>query len=375
MASPLQVASLLEFSALCCHTVLGVSSDFGTDTRRLLSFHQKAIRMTSQLRRRSGFTLVELLVVIAIIGVLVALLLPAAQMAREAARRVQCQNHLKQSSLAFLQLESAQGHFPTGGWGFKWTGDPDRGFGPGQPGGWGFSILPYLEEGNAASIGEGLGDTAKAQALIEQKTTIIAGLYCPSRRPAELSYGPETSFNAGQPAEDLVAKTDYAVNGGHRAGQGWGRGPQISCLNTYPNCNGFIRNGDPDVIAATYSGVVLPSMVLHSEHIVDGLSKTMLLGEKFLKPAFYNPGVGVNTCSDNNSVYQGFDWDTTRFTDARDDLPAEDTNQNDNCSNRFGSAHRNSFNASYCDGSVHLIEYDIDGDVWEALGRRNDSEQ
>ena len=98
------------------------------------------------MRRRNGFTLVELLVVIAIIGVLVALLLPAIQAAREAARRTQCINNLKQLALGCQNHHDTHGHFPTGGWGWYWVGDPDRGFGKEQPGGWAYNLLPFFEQ-------------------------------------------------------------------------------------------------------------------------------------------------------------------------------------------------------------------------------------
>src|SRR5437868_1890332 len=90
--------------------------------------------------RRHAFTLVELLVVIAIIGVLVALLLPAVQMAREAARMTQCKNNLRQIGIAIHNRHNSHGALPPG-----WTADQPEG----TPGwGWASELLPQLEQGN-----------------------------------------------------------------------------------------------------------------------------------------------------------------------------------------------------------------------------------
>jgi hypothetical protein len=87
-----------------------------------------------------------LLVVISIIGVVVGLLLPAVQAAREAARRMQCQSHLKQLGLAALNFDSAHRRFPSGGWGYQWQGFADVSSLAGQPGSWTFSLLPFVEQ-------------------------------------------------------------------------------------------------------------------------------------------------------------------------------------------------------------------------------------
>lgn len=101
--------------------------------------------------RRRGFTLVELLVVIAIIGILVGLLLPAVQAAREAARRMQCQNNLKQIALSALNYESATKRLPALGHKPTNNAAPGLGSGAGWPYSWTFAVLPYMEQGSLAN--------------------------------------------------------------------------------------------------------------------------------------------------------------------------------------------------------------------------------
>ena len=136
-----------------------------------------------------GFTLVELFVVITIIGILIALLLPAVQAAREAARRAQCSNNLKQISLGCLNHESAYGFFPTNGWGPLWVGDPNRGAGYSQPGGFVFCVLPYVEQAAVYQLGMGITSNAALVAANTQRLpTPVATFNCPSRRAAK-AYG------------------------------------------------------------------------------------------------------------------------------------------------------------------------------------------
>lgn len=153
-------------------------------------------------RITAGFTLVELLVVIAIIGVLVALLLPAVQAAREAARNSQCKNSLKQIGLGMINYESARREFPAGGWSFGWMGDPDAGTGPRQPGGWIYQTTPYLEQANVTFIGGGTRGTAKYNALSKQREVVVPLFYCPSRRAAVALPAMEECFNAAMPTVD-----------------------------------------------------------------------------------------------------------------------------------------------------------------------------
>ena len=165
---------------------------------------------------RSGFTLVELLVVIAIIGVLVALLLPAVQAARESARRSQCTNNLKQIGLGFLNHESTHKFLPSSGWSPWHVGDVEMGVGRTQPGGWMYQILPYIEQQGLHRIpsdGNKLAITAQQKAnAVTLQTTPVETFNCPSRRAAQsLAFGSPAAWRPlNSDMMTKVARGDYA---------------------------------------------------------------------------------------------------------------------------------------------------------------------
>ncbi|TWT42650.1 Type II secretion system protein G precursor [Botrimarina hoheduenensis] len=350
----------------------------------------------SYARTRDGFTLVELLVVIAIIGILVALLLPAVQAAREAARRTQCTNQLKQLALGCLNHESTHQFLPSSGWGFRWTGDPNLGVGEHQPGGWTFSLLPYLEEGAVAAIGEGLSDADKNAALLQQKLTPIGIFTCPSRDGGGLGPGPEGSINSDPVPGGIVAKTDYAGNGGcgipsmttiDKSPRPAGPGSKF-CAEKYPAslgtplCSGMVTRET----ASKFDGVFVPRWPVELRKIVDGTSKTILIAERWLHISLQGAD-GAPVPSNNNSMYQGYDWDTIRWASSFTNpsfeqfgmfaMPKPDTeDQHPDLGNgqmwSFGSSHPGVFVASFCDGSVRSLTYDVDPGEMERLAARND---
>ncbi|MCA9100737.1 MAG: DUF1559 domain-containing protein [Pirellulales bacterium] len=316
--------------------------------------------------RHVGFTLVELLVVIAIIGILIALLLPAVQAAREAARRSQCQNNLKQLGLAALNHADVHGHFPSSGWGFLWIGDPDKGYGKSQPGGWPYNSLEFMEQGPVRKIGAGLSGAAKATALNTLGGTPIPAFNCPSRRSsiAYPNYQNEKLQNAGVPT--LLAHADYAGNAGvgTRVGS-WGTASQTEDQIDFPNLD--------------RGGLTFLRSEVGFRQISDGTSSTMYVGEKYLNPDFYRTS---KDGADNNSMFAGHDWDIVRwtcetpadkyqYTDVYTVVPRQD--QTGFVDLRlFGSSHPAGANFVFCDGSVHGITYSVDSQVWIRIGMRND---
>jgi prepilin-type N-terminal cleavage/methylation domain-containing protein len=306
------------------------------------------------LSTRAAFTLVELLVVIAIIGVLVALILPAIQAAREASRRTQCQNNLRQIGLAAHNHADAQKHYPSSGWGYTWSGDPDRGFGRSQPGGWIYNTLPYLEETAIHQIGTGLTGAAKRTELGRIQSMPVAVFICPTRRTVK-TY-PVTAQETSNASNDFGhAKTDYAGNAGEIV-QTW-TGPSAGATSaTAPS---WVTNN---------TGVTFALSAVKPTQIPDGLSKTYWAGEKNLEPRFYETGGGA---ADNGSMYQGHDWDNLRW--GHPDLPPTPDRRGFDGIRVYGSAHPEGCFFAFCDGSVQFIRYDIDGETHRRLSNRHDA--
>ena len=351
-------------------------------------------------RRSKAFTLVELLVVIAIIGVLVALLLPAVQAAREASRRAQCKNNLKQMGLAAINHESSQKFFPTGGWGYKWSGDPDRGYGRRQPGGWYYSMLSYSEQASLRGLGsDGQPETvtpAQKSGGGQRMKTHIPMFFCPSRRAqTQFPVVPDTdSHNVERP--DMVARNDYAASSGSLYNiYGVSEGPGLGAGGKMPNPLDFRKYNDFTVGQTVYkndlktaevirgNGVVLAMSETRAAQITDGTTNTILFGEKHIQSSDYDAS---STAANNQGWDLGIDIDVNRWTMIP---PLSDGSTNDyvgetsvppdfakvlNELSQFGGPHPTGCQFVFCDGSVKTIAYDVDRETFRRLGPIDDGE-
>ncbi len=311
------------------------------------------MRITAQ---RNGFTVIELLVVIAIISLLMAILLPAVQSARESARRVQCANHLRQIGIGIHQFHDVNNALPPTRWGC-------------HHGTWATLLWPHIEQEKLAKLWD------RKRAYHFQPDAAIQGqvpiYYCPSRRSP-----PQLSLDNPIPWEEIDgiddgrwwvphrpgALSDYAACPGD--GQFWDRlGTANGAMVGYPDGIGFgppyCSGTDPDYIFLT--GIPL----LNFESILDGLSHTFLIGEKHVP-------VGTFGRSPDLSVYNGdYLISVARFAGPGFGL-ARSIDEPENWN--FGSYHPGICQFLFGDGHVRALANEVDTSVLGKLATRNGGE-
>jgi prepilin-type N-terminal cleavage/methylation domain-containing protein len=345
----------------------------------------------------AGFTLVELLVVIAIIGILIGMLLPAVQQVREAARRSQCQNNLRQIGLAALNFESANQAFPH-------AGDCSDGYWESAPGrdrefdsmygfenlGWAFQILPFVELNNVFDLRQSVG-------LFDSATTPAAGqslpvFVCPTR-------GQRISLNAFFLFDLMLG--DYAGAGagpvleGNQV-PGWGltfssnQSPSTTEFETVWRGiiakGGHVRSSQNPAEVTTYSRIGF-------EAITDGSSNTVLFMEKATTPEGYLFSTSQFGDYWESGTFHNADWSSMRFASRADSrfsgfyggqevrlLADNEERESQNVRNSsgrtvevgFGSAHPGTVSAVFGDGSVHNVGLQANVDILNSLNIRDD---
>ena len=338
-------------------------------------------------KNRRGFTLVELLVVIAIIGILIGMLLPAVQQVREAARRTECTNNLRQLALAAVNFESAHMNFPTAGDCSGSYHDEGQFFTPAfdfENAGWMFQVLPFIEQDSLKGQRKLTGWWMGTPAMLENQ---VPGFSCPSRGQRFATFGlhqiglgdyggvagPLADENGNVPNYDLSVENNVDPNG-HE---------QTTVFK------GIISKGGHGNVNASPPRATKYAKIGFGE-ISDGSSNTFLFVEKAANARHYNYSragrfddwwdTGYYHNADYSSLRM-FSFGSSRWIGPEDVRPFADNEQRPDAWNQpynrtrelgFGSAHPGTMTAALGDGSTHSVSLNASLENLIRVGRRSD---
>jgi prepilin-type processing-associated H-X9-DG protein len=226
-------------------------------------------------------------------------------------------------------------------------------------------LLPFIEQQALHDLGQGTEDSDKRDAVTRACTSVVPLYLCPSRRrPKAYRYRRFDLYPLHNTNElSVCTKIDYAANAGDHYIDGPG-GPET------------LTEGDSDAYEwldqGLLNGVIFQRSEIQLRHIKDGLTHTYLVGEKHLEWRHYKDGEGGG---DDQTAFVGYDQDVNRWTayEGVPNPPVQDQREKKDWA-RFGSPHPAGCSFVFCDGSVRVVGYDVDGQLHRGCGPRNDGE-